>query len=175
MDQQSYLLIYYQIFKMKYAICMLLGATAAQQTYYTGCSDGWGVDSGGDGCDYYLDAINNGYDECGDFDSDDFTASWECCACGGGNSCNDGEGVDGGGDGCDWYAENQGSCGDFDTDEFIAAEQCCSCSGGYDVCYDVEGTDYMGDGCKWYSASVDDAEVDICDGRYDTADFVAVE
>ena len=145
---------------MKYAIIMLLGATAAQETSYTGCQDGWGVDAGGDDCQwYYNELMNNGLDACGDFDSDDFTASNECCACGGGNLCNDYEGVDAGGDGCDWYAQNQGSCGDFDTADFNAVEQCCSCGGGNE-CYDGEGTDNAGDGCKWYNAQ----NLESCDG-----------
>ena len=141
---------------------MLLGATAAQETYFSSCSDGWGVDARGDGCDWYNNELmESGLDYCGDYDSDDFQASNECCLCGGGNQCNDGAGVDAGGDGCDWYSENLNSCGDFDTADFVAAEQCCSCGGGSDVCWDGEGTDSSGDSCKWYNTNLGDG---VCDG-----------
>ena len=41
------------------------------------CVDGTGVDEYGDGCDWYEYYPN----ECGWWDSDDFSAVEECCAC----------------------------------------------------------------------------------------------
>ena len=40
------------------------------------------ADSFGDGCEWYTDKGN--WSECGMYDDDDFTASRDCCACGGG-------------------------------------------------------------------------------------------
>ena len=50
----------------------LLGAVSTQE-----CTDGTGVDIGGDGCEWYYENS----DSCGFYDSVDFTASNECCAC----------------------------------------------------------------------------------------------
>lgn len=41
------------------------------------CVDGDGVDSFGDGCGWYWENP----DGCGDYDTDDFAANDECCAC----------------------------------------------------------------------------------------------
>merc|ERR1712167_117264 len=47
-----------------------------------GCDDtNWDVDAGGDGCDWYN---QDTYDQCGQWDTDTFTASEDCCWCEGG-------------------------------------------------------------------------------------------
>ena len=154
-----------------------------------GCEDGSGVDSYGDGCDWY-DANPDG---CGGYDNDDFTSWDECCACGGsaemvsasvGGGCEDGSGVDSYGDGCDWYDANPDGCGGYDTDDFSSWDECCACGGSADMvvyedygyedsgdyggeCEDMDGVDSFGDGCEWY-----DSNPDGC-GGYDTDDFVS--
>ena len=45
------------------------------------CTDIDGEDSFGDSCDYYTD----GPDACGQYDTGNFIASENCCACGGGD------------------------------------------------------------------------------------------
>lgn len=44
------------------------------------CTDGTGTDSGGDGCSWYASNIG----ACGSYDTNLFTATRDCCACGGG-------------------------------------------------------------------------------------------
>ena len=141
------------------------------------CVDGEGVDSFGDGCDWYDENV----DGCGAYDTADFVADEQCCACeadaeeeeAGGDECTNGDGVDSYGDGCDWYDANPDGCGVYDTDEFIAADQCCVCEGeeeeaaAEETCTSGDGVDTFGDGCDWY-----DANPDGC-GDYDSADFVA--
>merc|ERR1712167_514866 len=47
-----------------------------------GCDDtNWDVDAGGDGCDWYN---QDTYDQCGQWDTDTFVASTDCCWCEGG-------------------------------------------------------------------------------------------
>ena len=89
------------------------------------CEDGEGVDSFGDGCDWYDDNESG----CGNYDTEDFSAADECCACGGGEDgdCADGDGVDSFGDGCDWYDANPSGCGSYDTADFVAEDECCAC------------------------------------------------
>ena len=81
------------------------------------CVSGDGVDTFGDGCDWYTANPAS----CGTFDHDLFKAADECCACGGGEifepecaDTNNGFG-DVGGDKCDWYESNPMSCGNYDT------------------------------------------------------------
>merc|ERR1711934_759075 len=92
---------------------------------------------------------------CGNYDTADFAAADECCACGGGEDgdCADGDGVDSFGDGCDWYMDNESGCGACEDDD----------------CENGDGLDSFGDGCDWY-----DANPSGC-GSYDTADFVAAD
>lgn len=45
------------------------------------CTDRDGVDNYGDGCSWYSDNSGN----CGSYDNSVFSASVECCACGGGD------------------------------------------------------------------------------------------
>ena len=100
------------------------------------CTDGTGVDSFGDGCAWYSENA----DGCGDYDTADFVAGDQCCACGGSaeaasevveeasdEECVNGDGVDSFGDGCDWYDANPDGCGDYDSADFVAADQCCVC------------------------------------------------
>lgn len=144
------------------------------------CVDGDGVDAYGDGCDWY----DSNAPSCGGYDSTDFTANYECCACGGGNiaggdsndtiggggagGCVDTGRVDSYGDGCDWYDSNPTSCGAYDHSDFTASQDCCACSAGFGGnCVDGLGTDSYGDGCDWY-----DSNPDSC-GAYDTQYFFA--
>jgi len=137
------------------------------------CMDtNWGVDSGGDGCDWYWD----NKDSCGQYDDDDFYAKDDCCVCGGGSSDDDwweevwedddsGDedyaeddcwdtnwGIDNGGDDCDWYWDNQDSCGEYDDDDFSAKWDCCACGGG------SSGQD------DWWEEDWDDTDSDWEDG-----------
>ena len=138
------------------------------------CVSGDGVDTFGDGCDWY--AANPG--SCGTFDHDLFKAAEECCACGGGaiaecEDTNNGFG-DVGGDKCDWYEANPSSCGAYDTANFIAEAMCCVCGGGSTApepvaCSDTNygAGDVGGDGCDWYAANPSSC------GAYDTDFFNA--
>ena len=97
-----------------------------------------GTDSGGDGCDWYIGLENS----CGSYDDGGFTASINCCACGGGNRAsrdnsstidgctNTNAGKDSGRDDCHWYVSNIDLCGVYDDDDFNAIGQCCACGGG---------------------------------------------
>ena len=64
----------------------VLTALNTQQTDSTGggdagvCVSGTAVDSFGDGCSWY----DGNPDGCGHYDTFEFSASSECCACGGG-------------------------------------------------------------------------------------------
>merc|ERR1719187_478110 len=85
---------------------------------------------------------NSRYDEfpekCGDFDTAGFTASLQCCSCGGGSTgpndvcVNDDSTMNSLGDTCSnsRYDEFPEKCGYFDTAPFTASVQCCSCGGG---------------------------------------------
>merc|ERR1711944_398640 len=131
---------------LKISLCELqmrffTAATALIATVLAdGCNDTGGVDSYGDGCDWYA---AYGYCTCGSWDDGDFWANMECCACGGGvgeggQSCQDttyGQ-TDTYGDGCDWYA-TYGYCteGYWDHAYFVANDDCCACGGG--LTYDV--------------------------------------
>ena len=135
------------------------------------CADGSGVDSFGDGCDWY-DANESG---CGNYDTADFTSADECCACGGGESgCADDMSVaDSFGDGCDWYDANPTGCGGYDTADFVSSDACIACgaceAGPSGDCEDGPGVDSFGDGCDWYVANPSGC------GNYDTADFTSSE
>ena len=93
-----------------------------------GCQDLEGVDSGGDGCDWYT-----GYEGlCGRYDTEDFTATEICCdSCVNPYEmvagCVDTEGVDRSGETCEFYKTHWTSCGKFDTETFIAKDLCCAC------------------------------------------------
>lgn len=166
--------------------CCVCEADAEEEEAGDECTNGDGVDSFGDGCDWY-DANPTG---CGEYDTDDFISADQCCVCEAGGEeeaaategeCTDGTGVDSFGDGCDWYAENADGCGDYDTADFVAGDQCCACGGSAEAeaevveeasdeeCVNGTGVDDFGDGCDWY-----DANPDGC-GSYDTADFVAAD
>ena len=119
-------------------LAAFIGMVVAQE-----CVDGEGLDSGGDGCDWYYE--NDG--GCGWYDTDSFVAADICCACenphaweadsadtaatdafGGDGSCTETQGTtDLGGDDCAWYWANPGSCGDWDDDDFTASA-CCACA-----------------------------------------------
>ena len=92
-----------------------------------------GTDKYGDGCAWYNEHAELGYDVCGKYDSDTWSSSTACCGCGGGNrpdeptTCVDGDGKDIGGDGCEWYSNNVSFCGAFDSETFKAVSQCCAC------------------------------------------------
>ena len=89
------------------------------------------TDAYGDDCSWYDDNA----DSCGAYDDDDFTASFFCCACGGGllgGECVDqDDGItDLYGDKCEWYNDNVEECGTYDDDDFTASYLCCACGGG---------------------------------------------
>ena len=68
-------------------------------------------DAGGDKCEWY----STNWNSCGDWDTDEFTASTMCCACYSGPSdstCEETQtdSEDTGGDGCSWYWANQETC-----------------------------------------------------------------
>ena len=71
---------------------------------------------------------------CGWFDDDDFVASRDCCACGGGagsasaETCSDSDDgpVDSFGDSCADYQGNANWCGGYNTADFDSAD-CCAC------------------------------------------------
>jgi len=90
-------------------------------------------DRHGDTCTKYYDENPHG---CGHYDTHTFTASVQCCACGGGHvtDCvNDDRTRDRHGDTCsDYYDNNPRECGHYDTDTFHASVQCCACGGGHE-------------------------------------------
>lgn len=140
------------------------------------CEDQDGVDSYGDGCDWY----DSNVAECGNYDTEDFAATDACCSCMIQHeeiqseiyTCSDDLTVtDSYGDGCGWYDDNPGGCGEYDTDDFIAANACVSC-GACDVSPsscgdDLTVVDSYGDNCTWYNENQGEC------GEYDTASFVA--
>ena len=156
-------------------IAILICATSALVDYSYQCYDeGDVVDSEGNKCAWYY----NNTDSCGVYDTDDFNATNDCCACYGGYyaSCTEmdqnGTLVDAGGDSCAWYYEDYGwYCGDYDTDTFEAEDACCVCDGGnWELgCTDYEGYDSGGDSCEWYKENDDSC------GDWDTDTFKAEE
>ncbi len=73
--------------------------------------------------------------DCGCCDDDDFTASEQCCACGGGTPCrSDDSTTDAYGYTCSsLYDINPIYCQNsiyYDDDDFKSSEQCCACGGG---------------------------------------------
>ena len=89
-----------------------------------GCDSTPFADSYGDGCDWYYS-----YSEyCGDYDTEDFHANEDCCACTSDYSgietfdgeCDSTDAVDSYGDGCDWYDDHPSGCGHYDTADFNA-------------------------------------------------------
>ena len=137
---------------MKYiALVAILGSVSAQD-----CVDGEGTDSGGDGCEWYMSNDS----QCGWWDTDDFVAAEQCCACENphqwADDCVDSLETDLGGDGCEWYYSNWNSCGDWDNDTFTAATDCCACYGGDGSCEETQFTQDSGDDdCDWYWANQD--------------------
>ena len=134
-----------------------------------GCNDTGGVDTYGDGCDWYA---TYGYCDSGYWDHDGFTAADDCCTCGGGCIDTPLGATDIGGDPCDWYWDYVSHCGSWDDNDFWANLECCACGGGVDNddCQDQSygGVDSYGDGCDWY------ADWGYCDsGYWDDSDFVA--
>ena len=104
------------------------------------CTNGGGVDSYGDSCDWY----DGNPDGCGNYDTSTWTSAAACCACGGSaeiydatapivdavnDDCTNGGGVDSFGDSCDWYDGNPSGCGSYDTDSWTSAAACCACGG----------------------------------------------
>ena len=138
-----------------------------------GCNDTGGVDSYGDGCDWYA---AYGYCTSGTWDDGDFVASRDCCTCGGGCIDTSLGATDWGGDGCDWYWSYVSHCGSWDDGDFWANMECCACGGGVgeggQSCQDTTygQTDTYGDGCDWYGT------YGYCDsGYWDHDYFVASE
>jgi hypothetical protein len=89
------------------------------------------LDLGHDGCAYYIKYPEH----CTLYDTKDFHAATDCCACGGGkksNECEDtnGNALDSEGGDCLYYKTNPDQCGFFDDDDFKANLMCCGCSGG---------------------------------------------
>lgn len=139
------------------------------------------ADTAGDDCSWY--SANPG--SCGVFDSDEFNAASQCCACGGGTQAppvtacehTSGGALDSGSDDCDWYDGRTESCGVYDDDDFTASQHCCGCGGGQTVtvaaaeavCEDTEGgaRDSGNDSCSWY-----EMYPHRC-GDYDDEDFTA--
>ena len=142
------------------------------------------TDTGNDDCSWYHSHASS----CGNFDSDVFTASSQCCACGGGAQAppeptvaacehTSNGALDRGGDDCDWYDDRFGSCGSYDDDDFTASVHCCGCGGGQTVtvpvseavCEDTDGEarDGGNDSCSWYVMYPDSC------GAYDDEDFTA--
>jgi hypothetical protein len=133
------------------------------------------TDAYGDGCSWYT-AIP---EDCGDYDTDDFSALDMCCACINSEleydededyydedgyfevdadceNTNRDE-TDIYGDDCTWYDYYPDTCGMGDHQDFMADEMCCSCGGGSTgdeiICEDSNGdsTDVDGYGCDWYT------------------------
>ena len=105
---------------MKLTIALLLGLVNAEED--TTCEDGDLLDAGGDNCEWYY--LNDS--SCGYWDTAEFIAMDQCCACKNPyiapDDCEDDLTYkDIGGDDCTWYVENWNSCGDWDTNEFISA------------------------------------------------------
>lgn len=154
------------------------GCAVNLRSYY---DNWWSTDLTNDGCDWY-DEYPSG---CDFWNDDDFTASVDCQACGGGY-CEDTGDITGDtwGDGCDWYAADPaGRCtnGLYDWDGFHAHSDCCACE-AYDywnvvnlheeACYDTDvdyQTDSEGDYCFWYVGNEE-----WC-GWFDDDDFFAEE
>ena len=90
------------------------------------------ADTDGDGCDYY----ERFPEDCGYWDTDDFSADDLCCACGGGESFDihddddNGEKADRYGDNCADYADNPEWCG-YNDGTFNSDSMCTVCGGGY--------------------------------------------
>ena len=92
-------------------------------------------DSSGDTCTGWYDSNPQG---CGFYDTDEFTASMQCCICKPNNGVivdsdciNDDSVSDETGDTCSgWYDENPEGCGGWDTETFKASDACCACGGG---------------------------------------------
>lgn len=136
----------------------------------TVCMSSNATDLAGDGCSWYAGADRQGY--CGTYDSDSFTASVDCCECGGGASvCVDSDRVDTFGDGCAWYVDHPDSCGNHDHAGFVASEDCCVCEPTpitpYTVSDDMTVSDAGGDTCSWYVMNPSRC------GAYDTDTFTA--
>ena len=136
------------------------------------------TDAYGDSCEWYTENA----DSCGAYDSDDFSAAFLCCACGGGNFGDECSDQDNGitdlyGDSCEWYTDNFDSCGVYDGGDFTAALLCCGCGGGLfnevtptttgSCVNDDSVTDAYGDDCEWYSENIESC------GAYDDDDFTA--
>ena len=153
---------------MKFTIALFLCLARAEETE---CVDGALLDAGGDGCDWYY--LNDS--SCGYWDTSEFKAMEQCCACQNPYQapadCEDDlSQTDIGGDNCTWYVENWNSCGDWDTENFTSAYMCCACDGGDETCTDdLNYTDIGGDNCAWYYAYKESC------GDWDDADFVAAE
>lgn len=122
---------------------------------------------------------------CGSFDTDDFHANEDCCACIDYQNevsttiiqgeCDTTDQLDSGGDSCEWYYTRSGACGVFDTEYFHAFSDCCACqfipepTNGNGAC---DSTDFVGSdnhGCTWYYGR------EMTCGMYDTEDFHADE
>merc|ERR1712174_156555 len=105
------------------------------------------TDSAGDTCAWY--AGNTEY--CGNYDDSTFTASTDCCVCGGGTDvsgyshvcdyyasdfCVDttGGALDSTSDTCQYYESNPDACGSYDDWQFTASSMCCACGGGASYC-----------------------------------------
>ena len=81
-------------------------------------------DVAGDTCDWYK--VN--WNSCGDWDSADFSAATDCCACFNGfETCEETLTTkDSGDDTCAWYWSNTEDCGRWDDEDFDSS-QCCAC------------------------------------------------
>ena len=97
------------------AIMALIATVSAQ------CDDA-GVDSFGDGCEWY----DENPDSCGNYDTDDWSSWDSCCACA---FCENDTFADTFGDGCDWYDENPDGCGNYDAEDgsCTSLDSCYAC------------------------------------------------
>lgn len=134
---------------------------------------------------------------CGNYDTEDFVASEQCCVCDGGVDysegmvddevaalCENNDSVsDAYGDTCSsWYDFYPSGCGSYDDDDFTASSACCVCGGGTFDGIPVNTAEPTASGCV-NDDSVGDMYGDTCTmwydtypsgcGSYDSADFTA--